>query len=113
MIRLVSEEDPYAREENYLRTDGRDVCHWCSLRPHEWVWAPYGTRVCDHCQQMAAEGRAHDIVEEIHARMIVRGNFDRGIGRLLDPETWRIHELARIDRWMEVRTDCHAIEGTE
>ena len=27
MRRIV--HDAYAREENYLRTDGHDVCHWC------------------------------------------------------------------------------------
>jgi hypothetical protein len=95
--------DPYSLEENYLRTDGRDVCHWCAYRPQEWVWGPYGTRTCDHCDQLAAEGRADEIVEEAAARLTVYGTFRR-FKFALDPERWRQHERERIQRWLKVRT---------
>ena len=38
------EDDPYDRETNAFRTDGRDACHRCAFRSQAWVWAPYGTR---------------------------------------------------------------------
>jgi hypothetical protein len=101
--------DPYDRDENVFRTDGRDACHWCYLRPQAWVWGPYGTRVCDHCQQMIAEGRAQDVVEEMAARMTVRD----GWGSMLDPEDWREREHNLMDRWLEVRTDCRPIHPAE
>lgn len=100
--------DPYSLEENYLRTDGKDSCHWCYLRPQEYVWGPYGTRVCGHCQQMAEEGRAHDIVEELAARMTVREGW-----RMLDPEEWRRHEHEKMARWLQVRTTCSPIPPSE
>lgn len=92
--------DPYSREENYLRTDGRDGCHWCALRPQAWVWGPYGTRVCDHCDQLASQGRAAEIVEEAAARITVRGGWRLGV----DPETWRMHEHERVAKWLDIRT---------
>lgn len=100
---MSDEPDPYSLEQNYLRTDGRDCCHWCSLRPQMWVWGPYGTRVCDHCDQLAAAGQVAEIVEEAAARLTVRGAFRR-FGWALDPERWREHEHERIRRWLEVRT---------
>jgi len=95
----MSRDDPYDREENYLRTDGRTACHWCYMRPQAFVWGPYGTRVCDYCQQMAAEGRAHDIVEELAARMTVRDTWHK-----LDPEHWRERAHEHMQRWLDVRT---------
>jgi hypothetical protein len=95
----VTELDPYSLEENYLRTDGRDCCHWCFLRPQAYVWGPYGTRVCDYCDRLVADGRAGEIVEEVAARITVRDRW-----MMLDPEPWREHEHERIARWLEVRT---------
>lgn len=94
------EVDPYSLEENYLRTDGRDCCHWCWFRPQEWVWGPYGTRVCDHCDRLASEGRGAEIVEEHAARMTVHG----WPKLIRDPEGYRQRERERLDRWLEVRT---------
>lgn len=99
--------DPYDREENYLRTDGSDACHWCWLRPQEWVWGPYGTRVCDHCNREAEEGRVHDIVDEHTARMTVHG----WPKLIRDREGYRRREREKIDRWIEVRTTCKPITG--
>ena len=106
---MTDEPDPYSLEQNYLRTDGRDVCHWCSLRPQEWVWGPYGTRVCEQCDQLATEGRIDEIVEEAAARITVYGNFERF---RLDPERWRRHEREKLQRWLEVRT-TRATAGPE
>lgn len=102
--------DPYTLEENYLRTDGRDCCHWCYLRPQEWVWGPYGTRVCDLCDQLATQGRAAEIVEEVDARMTVRGGWHPMIR---DPEGRNRRELEALTRWLEVRTDRRAVTPPE
>ena len=104
---MSKDVDPYSLEENYLRTDGRDCCHWCYLRPQEWVWGPYGTRVCDHCDRLATAGRASEIVEEIDARMTVRGGWHR----LIDPERRSSTENENLTRWLEVRTSRRPISG--
>ena len=101
-------EDFEQREEHAFRTHGRDCCHWCALRPQAWVWGPYGTRVCDYCQQMIANGRARDVVEEAAARLTVRGTFARF--RTLDEDHWRDREHALMTRWLVVRTDCQPIK---
>lgn len=98
----VTEADPYERDENSFRTDGRDCCHWCYIRPQAWVWEPYGTRICDHCQHEIAEGRSAEIVDEHSARLTVYG----GARRMRDPEQWRVREQARMRRWLEIRTTC-------
>lgn len=101
--------NPYDLEENYLRTDGRDVCHWCSLRPQEFVWGPYGTRVCARCEQIIEGGGSWEVVEEVAARITVRGGWS-----VLDPGRWRQREHGKIGRWLEVRTirtGIHASEG--
>lgn len=99
--------DSYSLEKNYLRTDGRDVCHWCALRPQEWVWGPYGTRMCDYCDQLATSGKAGEIVEEIDARITVRVGWLGGI----NPDRWRKNEAGRLARWLEVRTTRVAIQA--
>lgn len=96
--------DPYDRDENVFRTDGRACCHWCYLRPQAWVWGPYGTRVCDHCQQMVEDGRAREVAEELAARMTVRDGW-----HTLDPGHWREREQGLMARWLEVRTTCQPV----
>lgn len=100
----VTGDDPYGRDENAFRTDGRAVCHWCYLRPQTWIWGPYGTRICDHCQQLIDAGSAGDVVEELAARMTVRDGW-----HMLDPDRWRQHEHERMARWLEVRTTCQPV----
>ena len=77
--------EPYDVAENAYRTDGKDVCHWCALRPPEWLWQPFGTRTCSLCDDLIDEGRAWEVVEGAAARVTVRGNWRRG----LDPERFR------------------------
>ena len=101
----MSEDDPYTRPENMFCTDGRDVCHWCYLRPQAWVWEPYGTRVCDMCQNTIDAGRSQDIVEEHAARLTVRDGW-----HTLDAERWRKHEHLRMELWIELRTQCRPVE---
>ena len=100
--------DPSDRDENVFRTDGRDVCHWCTLRPQEWLWGPYGTRVCDHCQQLIEEGRQWEIVEGVAARITVRDNWHH-----LDPEQWRRREHGLMARWLKVRTDFRPVDPAD
>lgn len=95
------DDDEPTVEENCFLTLG-SVCHWCMLRTPAWEWGPYGTRVCDHCQRMIQDGRAVDVIEELAARLTVRGH-------LVDPEKWRELPHAQMTRWLEVRTDCHSI----
>lgn len=102
----VSESDPYHQDERSFRTDARGACHWCRLRPQAWVWGPYGTRVCDHCSEMIAEGRAQEVVEEAAARITVRDGWHS-----LDPEQWRDREHALMTRWLRVRTTREPITG--
>lgn len=59
----------------------------------------YGTRVCDHFQEMIAEGRPAEIVEEAAARILVRSGW-HGI----DPERWRAREHDLMARWLRVRS---------
>lgn len=106
---MTDEVDPYGREENYLRTDGRDCCHWCWLRPQAWVWGPYGTRTCTYCEELIQAGRAHDIVEEVAARITVRD----GWRVIRDQEGWRRRERDKLERWVEVRTTRRPITDDE
>ncbi len=96
----MNEIDPYDRDENAFRTDGRDVCHWCALRPQAWLWGPYGTRVRDHCQQMIEAGRAGDVVEEVAARITVLGRLAHGRPRPMARTRAHPHDA----RWLQVRT---------
>lgn len=99
---MTADVDPYDMDENAFRTDGRDACHWCYLRPQAFVWGPYGTRVCGHCQDLIAEGCGWDVVEELAARLTVRGT-----SRLIrDMERWRRREHNLMERWLRVRTNC-------
>lgn len=103
-------DSPYDRPENAYRTDGRDVCHWCALRPQAWLWAPFSTRVCDHCQQLIEDDRGDEIAEEIAARFTVRGTFDR-FNTMIDPDRWLAREHALFERWLDLRTTCTALAG--
>ena len=98
-------DDAYERDEYNFRTDGRDACHWCYMRPQAFVWGPYGTRVCSYCQDLIEQGRHHEVVEELAARMTVRD-----VWATLDPERWRRHEHERMARWLQVRTTCEPID---
>lgn len=107
---MTAQDDPYDRDENVFRTDGRDACHWCYLRPQAWVWGPYGTRVCDHCQQLIDAGRADEVVEECAARTTVHGGFSR---LDLDPDKWRAREHDLMNRWLRIRTTCQRVDPAE
>jgi hypothetical protein len=98
-------DDPYDKDENVFRTDGEDACHWCYMRPQEFVWGPYGTRVCGYCQDMIRDGREWEVVEETASRMTVH---DRWFG--IDPEHWRAREHGLMQRWLKVRTTCQPLE---
>ena len=98
---MTEGDDPYEIDELLFRTVGRNLCHWCQLRPPAWVWGPYGTRVCDHCQVMIFDGRAAEVVDELAARMTVRDALG-----VVDPERWRAHQWALMARWLTIRTDC-------
>ena len=100
---MTETESSEERDLKLFRTLGRDCCHWCSLRPQAWVWGPHGTRVCDHCQEMVLGGQVAEVVDELAARMTVRGTLG-----MLDLERWRAHELARMYRWLNVRTGFRA-----
>jgi hypothetical protein len=76
-------------------------CHWCYERGTAYVWGPYGTNVCEHCQGLISEGRDWEVVEALAARMTVRGGW-----HMLDPEGWRQREHERMARWLSIRTDC-------
>lgn len=97
--------DPADRDEYNFRTNGRQVCHWCYLRPQAYVWGPFGTRVCEHCQELAGQGQQEAIVEALAARMTVRDAW-HGV----NPEKFREHEHARVARWIAVRTTCEPID---
>jgi hypothetical protein len=98
MRRIV--HDAYAREENYLRTDGHDVCHWCSLRPQTWIWGPYGMRTCSFCDELLAAGDVAAVVDAAWARLRIGGMEGR-----MDLERWRARELDRVARFLEVRRE--------
>lgn len=93
------DDDPYDRDEYVFRTDGRQVCHWCAYRPQAWVWGPYGTRVCDHCEELIAAGRQWEIPEGVAARITVRERWHD-----IDPDRWRRREHDLLARWLRVRT---------
>ena len=101
---MIEKQTLGQRNVKLFQTVGRTWCHWCSVRPQVWVWAPYGTRVCDHCQDMVNDGRAAEVVEEIAAGMTV-------LGTLTAPqvEQWRSYHVAQIHRWVELRTGFQAV----
>lgn len=101
----MATDDPYDRDEYVFRTDGRDACHWCYMRPQAVVWGPYGTRVCAHCDELISQGRADEVVEELAARMTVRDAWHG-----LNPEEWRRREHDLMQRWLKVRTTSRPIE---
>ncbi len=49
---------------------------------------------------MIDDGRPHDIVEEVAARITVR----MGWNLIRDPEGWRRREKDQMDHWLQVRT---------
>jgi hypothetical protein len=75
-------------------------CHWCYERPTAYVWGPYRTSVCLHCEELIAAGRQCEVVEALAEKMTVR---DLWFG--LDPEFSLQREHERMSRWLSVRTD--------
>ncbi|MFF5323933.1 hypothetical protein ACFY2Y_09415 [Janibacter hoylei] len=105
MTYQLDPSNPYERDENAFRTDGKNACHWCVKNPPEWVWGPYGTRVCSECEQRIDAGETWRVVEEVSARLTVSEGWAG-----LDPQQWRDRETALIERWLEVRTDHERID---
>jgi len=90
-----------------FRTSGPN-CHWCYTGMTAFVWGPYGTNVCAHCQCLFDEGRQWEVPETLAARMTVR---DRWMGA--DPEQWREREHRLIAKWLTIRTTCAAVDSEE
>jgi hypothetical protein len=80
-------------------------CHWCYHRDTAFVWGPYGTNVCAVCQRLIEAGRQWEVVEALAAQMTVRGRW-----LWFDLERWRKREHYLIERWLNIRTTCTAVE---
>lgn len=94
-------DEPYDVPENAYRTDGRDCCHWCFMRPQEYVWEPFKTRTCGYCEELIDAGRHVEIVDEVWARMKIK---DGPASKMIDLDRWHRRESAQIERWLETRT---------
>lgn len=88
-------------------------CHWCYGRPAAYVWCPWGTHVCDYCHDLTMEGREDEVVEILAASMTVHGSFGRGVGRIINPESFRDHHRDTIREWIENRTHAHKVTGDQ
>lgn len=98
------------RDWREFHTSGPN-CHWCYERPAAYVWCPWGTHVCAYCHDLVIKGQEWMIVETLAASMTVRGNFDRGIAQLIDPESFREHHNDVLNRWIEAKSHSHRISG--